>query len=206
MPAPSPSCCTPCWRPATASASKATTRSRPTSWPAPWSSSILSRCTTCTWCSRCWRCRSTWMCLKTASRGGWTSASPARQGARLAKLVSARQLEIGAIHTYLELFARYFVDLTPKVALVAAHAADAQGNLYTGPNTEDTPAIVEATAFSGRHRHRPGQRDGGWHHHGAAARGHSLGLGAFRRGRRPGPTSSSRCSRATRPRSAKSRC
>ena len=31
--------------------------------------------------------------------------------------------------------------------LVAAQAADAAGNLYTGPNTEDTPAIVEATAF-----------------------------------------------------------
>ncbi|NDZ18675.1 malonate decarboxylase subunit alpha [Variovorax sp. WS11] len=71
------------------------------------------------------------------------------QGARLAKLVSAGRIEIGAIHTYLELFARYFVDLTPKVALVAAQAADAEGNLYTGPNTEDTPAIVEATAFSG---------------------------------------------------------
>ncbi|WP_458233105.1 malonate decarboxylase subunit alpha, partial [Roseateles sp. P5_E8] len=71
------------------------------------------------------------------------------QGARLAKLVSLGGIEIGAIHTYLELFARYFVDLTPKVALVAAHAADAAGNLYTGPNTEDTPAIVEATAFSG---------------------------------------------------------
>ncbi|MEO6280108.1 malonate decarboxylase subunit alpha [Roseateles sp.] len=71
------------------------------------------------------------------------------QGARLAKLVSSGGIEIGAIHTYLELFARYFVDLTPKVALVAAHAADAAGNLYTGPNTEDTPAIVEATAFSG---------------------------------------------------------
>jgi malonate decarboxylase alpha subunit len=71
------------------------------------------------------------------------------QGARLAKLVSAGAIEIGAIHTYLELFARYFVDLTPKVALVTAHAADAAGNLYTGPNTEDTPAIVEATAFSG---------------------------------------------------------
>ncbi len=71
------------------------------------------------------------------------------QGARLAKLVSGGGIEIGAIHTYLELFARYFVDLTPKVALVAAHAADKQGNLYTGPNTEDTPAIVEATAFSG---------------------------------------------------------
>jgi malonate decarboxylase alpha subunit len=33
------------------------------------------------------------------------------------------------------------------VALVAAQAADRHGNLYTGPNTEDTPAIVEATAF-----------------------------------------------------------
>ena len=61
------------------------------------------------------------------------------QGARLAKLVSGGRIEIGAIHTYLELFSRYFVDLTPKVALVAAQAADAQGNLYTGPNTEDTP-------------------------------------------------------------------
>ena len=71
------------------------------------------------------------------------------QGARLAQLAAQGRIEIGAIHTYLELFSRYFVDLTPKVALVAAQAADAQGNLYTGPNTEDTPAIVEATAFSG---------------------------------------------------------
>src|SRR5947209_3974054 len=51
------------------------------------------------------------------------------QGARLAKLVAAGGIEIGAIHTYLELFARYFVDLTPKVALITAHAADAEGNL-----------------------------------------------------------------------------
>jgi len=69
------------------------------------------------------------------------------QGSRLARLVQDRRIEIGAIHTYLELFARYFVDLTPDVCLIAAHAADAAGNLYTGPNTEDTPAIVEATAF-----------------------------------------------------------
>jgi malonate decarboxylase alpha subunit len=69
------------------------------------------------------------------------------QGARLAKLAGQGRIRIGAIHTYLELFARYFVDLTPRVALVAAHSADAEGNLYTGPNTEDTPAIVEATAF-----------------------------------------------------------
>jgi malonate decarboxylase alpha subunit len=71
------------------------------------------------------------------------------QGARLARLASEGRIAIGAIHTYLELFGRYFVDLTPQVALVAAQAADEHGNLYTGPNTEDTPAIVEATAFRG---------------------------------------------------------
>ncbi len=82
-----------------------------------------------------------------ASRLDFSFSGP--QGARLAQLVSTGRIEIGAIHTYLELFARYFVDLTPKVALVAAQAADTDGNLYTGPNTEDTPAIAEATAFSG---------------------------------------------------------
>jgi len=71
------------------------------------------------------------------------------QAGRLAQLVETGRIRIGAIHTYLELFARYFVDLTPRVALIAAQAADRAGNLYTGPNTEDTPAIVEATAFKG---------------------------------------------------------
>ncbi len=69
--------------------------------------------------------------------------------ARLAKLVAAGKINIGAIHTYLELYARYFVDLTPRVCLVVAQAADRHGNLYTGANTEDTPTIVEATAFKG---------------------------------------------------------
>ena len=69
------------------------------------------------------------------------------QAGRLARLATSGKLDIGAIHTYLELFGRYFVDLTPRVALVVAEAADRHGNLYTGPNTEDTPAIVEATAF-----------------------------------------------------------
>jgi malonate decarboxylase alpha subunit len=69
------------------------------------------------------------------------------QGAALARALSARKIELGAIHTYLELFSRYFVDLTPHVALIAAVSADRDGNLYTGPNTEDTPTIVEATAF-----------------------------------------------------------
>lgn len=69
------------------------------------------------------------------------------QSLRLAQLVADGRVRIGAIHTYLELFGRYFVDLTPNVALVAADSADAEGNLYTGANTEETPTIVEATAF-----------------------------------------------------------
>ncbi len=66
---------------------------------------------------------------------------------RLAQLLEDGKLEIGAIHTYVELYARMFVDLRPDVALVCAEQADRQGNLYTGPNTEDTPTIVEAAAF-----------------------------------------------------------
>ncbi|SDM75922.1 malonate decarboxylase alpha subunit [Methylobacterium phyllostachyos] len=69
------------------------------------------------------------------------------QGARIAKMLYGGQIELGAVHTYLELFARYFVDLTPNVALIAGVSADRAGNLYTGPNTEDTPTVVEATAF-----------------------------------------------------------
>ena len=69
------------------------------------------------------------------------------QAGRIAELLSSGKIEIGAIHTYLELYGRYFVDLTPRVALVAAVQADRNGNLYTGFSTEDTPVIVEATKF-----------------------------------------------------------
>lgn len=69
------------------------------------------------------------------------------QGVRLARLIKAGKIDVGAIHTYLELYGRYFMDLTPRVSLVVAQSADAQGNLYTGPNTEDTPAVAECTAF-----------------------------------------------------------
>ena len=69
------------------------------------------------------------------------------QSARIARMLFGGRIALGAVHTYLELFARYFVDLTPKVALIAAVSADRDGNLYTGPNTEDTPTVVEATAF-----------------------------------------------------------
>lgn len=69
------------------------------------------------------------------------------QSARIAAMLFGGKIELGAVHTYLELFARYFIDLTPNVALIAAESADRDGNLYTGPNTEDTPTVVEATAF-----------------------------------------------------------
>src|SRR5258708_2997697 len=69
------------------------------------------------------------------------------ESVRLAQLLEDGKLEIGAIHTYVELYARMFVDLMPDVALVCAEQADHQGNFYTGPHTEDTPTILEAAAF-----------------------------------------------------------
>ena len=71
------------------------------------------------------------------------------QSLRIGQLLEDGQMEVGAIHTYIELYARLFVDLIPKVVLAAAFKADRAGNLYTGPSTEDTPALVEAAAFSG---------------------------------------------------------
>jgi len=69
------------------------------------------------------------------------------QSLRLAQLLEDAKVEVGAIYTYVELYARMFVDLTPNIALVCAEQADRAGNLYTGANTEDTPTIVEAAAF-----------------------------------------------------------
>lgn len=69
------------------------------------------------------------------------------QSLRISQLLEDGLLEIGAIHTYIELYARLFVDLSPDVALVAGFKADRKGNLYTGASTEDTPALVEAAAF-----------------------------------------------------------
>lgn len=67
--------------------------------------------------------------------------------ADLADMVVDGKINIGAIHTYVELYSRTYLDLKPKVALVAANMADKQGNLYTGFNTEETPSVVEATKF-----------------------------------------------------------
>ena len=80
-----------------------------------------------------------------ARRLDFSFAGP--QSVRMAQLLDEGKLEIGSIHTYIELYARMFINLTPQVALVCAAQADRAGNLYTGANTEDTPTIVEATAF-----------------------------------------------------------
>lgn len=69
------------------------------------------------------------------------------QANKIAVLIENGRIQIGAIHTYLELYGRLFVDLTPRVSLVAAALSDEDGNLFTGFNTEDTPVIVEATKF-----------------------------------------------------------
>ncbi len=71
------------------------------------------------------------------------------QSGAVARALNGGKVELGAIHTYIELFGRYFVDLTPHVALTVARAADREGNLYMGPNTEDSPTVIEATAFKG---------------------------------------------------------
>jgi malonate decarboxylase alpha subunit len=80
-----------------------------------------------------------------ANRVDFSFSGP--QAFRLAEMVAKSQIHIGGIHTYLELYGRYFIDLTPDVSFIAADCADKEGNLYTGANTEETPLIAEATAF-----------------------------------------------------------
>src|ERR1700747_1171544 len=83
--------------------------------------------------------------LGVAKKVDFAFAGP--QSLRVSQLLEDGKLSIGAIHTYVELYARLLVDLVPNVVLVCAEQADARGNLYTGANTEDTPVIVEAAAF-----------------------------------------------------------
>ncbi|HZH58966.1 MAG TPA: malonate decarboxylase subunit alpha [Metabacillus sp.] len=80
-----------------------------------------------------------------ANKVDFSYAGP--QSLRMAQMVEDGRVSMGEIHTYIELYGRLFVDLIPSVALVAADKADRFGNLYTGPNTEETPTLVEAAAF-----------------------------------------------------------
>jgi len=69
------------------------------------------------------------------------------QSLRISQFLQEGTLQVGALHTYIELYGRLYVDLAPNVVMVAGYKADRAGNLYTGPSTEDTPALVEAAAF-----------------------------------------------------------
>lgn len=80
-----------------------------------------------------------------ASKMDFSFAGP--QSTRVSQMIADGSLQVGDIHTYLELYARMFVDLIPNVVLVAADKVDRDGNLYTGNNTEETPVIVESAAF-----------------------------------------------------------
>lgn len=82
-----------------------------------------------------------------ASKLDFAYAGP--QSLRISQLLKDGLLEIGAIHTYIELYARLYIDLTPNVVLVAGFMADRHGNLYTGPSTEDTPSLVESAFRDG---------------------------------------------------------
>ena len=77
-----------------------------------------------------------------ASRLDFAFSGP--QAVALAELVATGKVRVGAIHTYLELYSRYFTDLPPDAALVCGESADADGNLYLGANAEDTPLLCEA--------------------------------------------------------------
>ena len=46
------------------------------------------------------------------------------QSTRISQMIADHRLEVGDIHTYLELFARLFIDLIPNVVLVAADQVD----------------------------------------------------------------------------------
>src|SRR6202008_1035279 len=66
--------------------------------------------------------------LGIAKKVDFSFAGP--QSLRLAQLLEDGRIELGAIHTYVELYARLLIDLIPDVVLVCAEQADEDGNLY----------------------------------------------------------------------------
>ena len=82
--------------------------------------------------------------LGIARRLDFSFAGP--QSLRLAQLLEDGKVQVGAIYTYVELYARMFVDLTPNVALVSPRKPIARAICTRAP-IPDTPTIVEAAAF-----------------------------------------------------------
>jgi malonate decarboxylase alpha subunit len=63
--------------------------------------------------------------LGIAKKVDFSFAGP--QSLRLAQLLEDGKIEVGAIHTYVELYARLLIDLIPDVVLVCAEQADEEG-------------------------------------------------------------------------------
>ena len=141
------------------------------------SRSISPRCTTCTWCSRASRCRSISTCSSAASRRGSTSPTPARNRRASPRMLFGGKIELGAIHTYLELFAPLLH--RPH----AARRADRRGQRRPRrqplhrPEHRGHAGHRRGDRVQGRHRDRPGQRD----RRQGAARRHPGRLGPLRR-------------------------
>ena len=114
-----------------------------------------------------------------ARRVEFSYAGP--QSLRVAQLLEDGKLEIGAIYTYVELYARMFVDLTPQVALVCAAQADARRQPLHRRQHRGHAHHRRGHGVPPRHRAGAGQRD----RRRAAARRHSRILGRSDRARRP---------------------
>lgn len=80
------------------------------------------------------------------------------QSVRIAQMVEDGTVHIGAIHTYVELYARMFVDLAPDVVLLCAEKADRDGNVHR-PEHRGHPDDRRSRRLPRRRGDRPGQRD-----------------------------------------------
>ena len=69
------------------------------------------------------------------------------QSKGIVELIRSGKIQIRSLQTFMELYGRLYMDLVPDICLIAAESADANGNLFTGGNTEDTPILTEAAAF-----------------------------------------------------------
>ncbi len=81
------------------------------------------------------------------------------QSQRIARLLFGGQIELGAVHTYLELFARYYVDLTPAGGVDRRGKRGSRRQSVHGPQYRGYPGDRGGHCVQGRHRHCPGQRD-----------------------------------------------
>jgi malonate decarboxylase alpha subunit len=127
---------------------KVTTRSRPTSCPARWSRLIPDQAATTAHDHAQRRAPEHLDLFERGIARKLDFAFAGTQSLRISQFLQDGTLEIGAIHTYVELYARLYVDLIAETSCWSAgYKADRAGNIYTGPSTEDTPALVEAAAF-----------------------------------------------------------